>query len=396
MNPSYFFLGAVRISADYESITPILNICMQKCIPYSDFEAGREGVALTFNFSAFKRLKREAAARGISYRIIEKRGVPVIFDRYKYRFGIYFGLVCAIALIIASHSFVWDIEVTGNTNVTTAEIRELLRSHGFGVGSYIPGVNTDKIENMILIDNDKISWISINIVGSVANVEVRENTSHEKSDESDSPANLIAKKSGIVEEVRILNGNVVVGAGQYVNKGELLVSGLYDSAQEGFRYTRAEGEVLARTVEEFFIDIPYEYEAKEYTGVEYYDKYLIFFDYSMNISKNSGKDGVFYDKISIVENYSLFGSIPTPFSYKTEKYLEYRIVSKTRSPEAAQTLAYFELEERLSTMADGAILIKKTVTPYVRDDRFMLHCTVVLIENIAETSEFEVDLDKKE
>ena len=40
--------------------------------------------------------------------------------------------------------------------------------------------------------------------------------------------------------------------------------------------------------------------------------------------------------------------------------------------------------------------IKKTVTPYVRDDRFMLHCTVVLIENIAETSEFEVDLDKKE
>ena len=391
MNPSYFFLGAVKISADYENITPLLNLCMQQCIPYSNFESEKESVALTFTLAAFRRIKKEAALRSISYRIIEKRGIPVIFERYKYRFGIYIGFICAFALIVASHSFVWDIEVTGNQSVTTAEIRELLSSHGFGVGSYIRSVNTDKIENLILIDNDKISWISINIVGSVARVEVRENTSFEQNDDSKRPANLIAKKSGIVEEVRILNGNVMVGAGKYVHKGELLVSGLYDSVQEGFRYTRAEGEVLARTVEEFIIEIPYEYETKEYTGVEYYDKYLIFFDYSMNISKNSGKEGVFYDKISIVENYSLFGRIPTPFSYKTEKYLEYKTVLKTRSAEAAENLAYFELERRLSSISADAILIKKTVTPYARDDRFLLHCTVVLIENIAETSEFEVD-----
>ena len=168
---------------------------------------------------------------------------------------------------------------------------------------------------------------------------------------------------------------------------------LFDSVQEGFRYTRAAGEIYARTVEEFYIEIPYEYEKKEYTGVEYCDKYLIFFDYSMNISKKSGNDTSLYDKINIVENCSLFGAIPTPFSLRSEKYLEYETVYETRSPSAAEELAYYELGCRLSEISNSATLIKKTVTPYARDDRFILHCRLVLIENIAQTKEFEVDLD---
>ena len=43
-------------------------------------------------------------------------------------------------------------------------------------------------------------------------------------------------------------------------------------------------------------------------------------------------------------------------------------------------------------MSEDSILIKKTVTPLVRDDRFILHCTIVLIEDIAEVSEFDVIL----
>lgn len=394
MNPSYFFLGAITVSADYENITPMLNLCMYYCIPYSNFKTEKDRVFLTFRFSAFRKMKREADARGITYSIEQRRGVPVFFEKYKFRFGIYLGLIFAVAMITASHRFVWDIEVVGNKNITSAEVRALLGEHGFSVGSYIPSINTDRIENKILIDSDKISWISINIIGTVAKVEIRENDTAESGGHSDKPANLIAKKSGMIEEVRILKGKAVVATGRYVNKGDLLVSGLYDSVQEGFRYTRAEGEILARTVDEFFIEIPYEYEAKEYTGGEYFDKYLNFFDYSMNISKNSRKDGVFYDKISIVEDYDLFGRFPTPFSFVTEKYLEYKTVSKTRSPGAAEELAYFELESRLALLSEDSILLKKSVIPYAREDRFILHCTIVLIENIAETSEFEVDMNE--
>ena len=392
MNLSYFFLGAVRVSADYCNITPLLNLCMYCGIPYSEFHAYQDRVTLRFRASAFKKMKQEADARGICYTVEDRIGLPFFLGKYKYRFGLSLGIILAAAVVFASHQFVWDIKVTGNEKMTSGEVVSLLRGYGFSAGSYIPRVNTDRIENKILIDSDRISWMSINIVGTVAEVQVRERVEAESQSVYLKPANLVAKKSGIVEEVRLFRGKAVVGAGKYVEKGELLVSGLFDSVQQGFRYTRAAGEIYARTVEEFYIEIPYEYEGKTYTGEEYSNKYLNFFDFSMNISKKGGNEGAFYDKIDIVEDCSILGVLDTPFSLKTERYLEYETVMMTRTPEEAENLAYFTLEERLANMAEDTVLIKKTVTPYVREDRFLLHCIIVLIEDIASVSEFEVEI----
>ena len=390
MNISYYTLGAVRISADYRNSTSLLNLCMYLDIPYSCFKAEPDRVTMCLRLFSYKKLEREAKKRNIEYRVEKKFGIPVFFLRYKYRFGLYLGVLLSVLTVIAAHSFVWDIEVTGNQRLTTAEVREMLKQHGFGVGSYIRKVDTDVIENQILIDSDTVSWIAINISGTTANVELREREISQNQSVSLRPANIVAKKSGIVEEVRIYRGNCVVGSGQYVEKGDLLVSGLYDSVQVGFRYTRASGVVLARTVEEFFIEIPFEYDGKRYTGEEYCDKYLNFFDYSINIYKNSGKNESVYDKISIMEDCVLPMGIRTPFSVKSEKYLIYETVTMTRTPEEAEQLAYFELESRLAEIAEGATLVKKTVTPYMRDDRFMLRCVTVIIEDIAEVSEFDV------
>lgn len=392
MNAAYFLLGSVKISADYENATALLNLCMYLSIPYAEFNTYPDKVTMRLRLFAFRNLKREAMARGIEYKIEKENGIPVILARYKYRFGIFVGMLLSVVMVIASQSFVWNIEVTGNEKLTSAEVKEILREHGFGVGSYIRNVETDVIENQILLDSDTVSWIAINISGTTANIELREREIPKSESVSLKPANLIARKSGIIDEVRIYRGNCVVGSGKFVKKGELLVSGLYDSVQMGFRYTRASGKVLARTVEEFFIEIPYEYEGKRYTGEEYCDKYLNFFDYSINIYKNSGKKGEFYDKISIVEDCVLPGGVKTPFSVRSESYLKYETVTLRRTPEDAEELAYFELETRLGDMAEDATLIQKTVTPYMRDDRFILHCVLVIIEDIAEVSEFDVVL----
>ena len=392
MNIAYYLLGAFKISADFGNAAELLNLCMSYSIPYTDFKAEADKVSLCMRLFAYGKFKREAARRQIEYRVESRMGIPIILAKYKYRFGIFLGVILSVAMIILSHSYVWDIEVTGNEKLTTSEVKEILKDHGFGIGSYIKGVDTDVIENQILIDSDTISWIAINISGTTANIELREREDPKVEGTSAKPANLIAAKSGIVEEVRIYRGNCVVESGRFVKKGELLVSGLFDSVQTGFRYTRASGEVFARTVEEFYIEIPYEYEEKRYTGEEYCDKYLNFFDYSINIYKNSGKKDDFYDKISIVEDCVLPGGVKTPFSIKSESYLAYETVTAYRTPGKAEELAYFELESRLAEISESGILIRKTVTPYMRDDRFMLHCVMVIIEDIAVISEFDVVL----
>ena len=389
-----FLLGKIKIKADYDNITEILNICMCSKLQYSEFRVESDGVSMCFTFKDFKTMQKLALERNIHYEICESKGIPSIFSRYRYRFGIILGIVLATVVIIASQMFVWSIDVSGNTGLTSAQIIYLLKSEGFGVGSYIPAANTDRIENKMMINTDLISWMSINIVGTHADVQIRE-YEKAKSDTGGSvvAANIVASKSGLIEDVRVYKGNVIVSAGTYVEKGDLLVSGLYDSDRVGFRYTRASGDVMARTTSEILIEIPYEYVGYEYTGEQYYDKYLNFFDFSINILKNSGNVGVFYDKIDIVEDYRLVGIIETPVSLHTVRYLE--VVERTmyRTPAEAEELAYFELSRKLSEMADDSIILRKTIIPSVNDNSFSIFCTVVAIENIAETSEFEVDLN---
>lgn len=392
MNPSYFFLGSVRIFADYDNAAPLLNLCMYYCIPYTRFTAVSGGVELTLRYSAFKKFKKEADARGIGFTVLKKRGLPALAQRYKLRVGAFCGVLIAAILVIASQSVIWDIDVVGNESVTTSQIRELLREEGFFVGCYIPSANTDKIETRIMLKSDLISWMSINIKGTVAEVQVRENVKPEGDDSTKKPANLVASKEGIIEEVRIFRGTVTVSPGQPVGKGTLLVSGIYEGERVGVMYTRASGQVFARTTEEFYVEIPLEYEGKRYTGEEYYDNYLIFFDYLINISKNSGKDGALYDKIDIVENFCLPDGAETPFGIKRVKYAAYERVTLERTPREAEELAYFELSRRLGEKADDVIIVSKTVTPILKEDSFAILCKLEIIEDIAAVSEFEVDI----
>ena len=393
MDLSYFLSGGATVFADMDNITPLLNLCMYYCIPYTDFRSVEGGVEMTFRLPVLKKLKKEADARGIEIRVVRKRGIPAFLGRYRYRFGILLGMFIAAALILLSESFVWDINVSGNETITTAEVKDMLEKEGFFVGCFIPHANTDRIENKILMESDRISWMSINVIGTVANVQIREVESAEDEEDLTRPANLVATKSGLIEEVRILRGNVVISQGRYVEKGDLLVSGLYDSLQVGIRYTRASGQVFARTMEEIYIEIPYNYEKKCYTGVEYCDKFLNFFDYSINISKNSGNVGAFYDKINIVENYCLPDGDETPFGVTEVKYSEYEYVAARRTREEAEALAYFSLAEKLSVLSEDSILISKTVKPIPLKDSFALLCSVTVIEDIAEVREFEVEIE---
>lgn len=391
MNISYFICGYVTIKANYDNITPLLNLCMYYCIPYSDFKTESDGVYLTLRLSAEKKLEKEAKARGIEFDTVKKGGIPTLLSRYKHRYGIAMGMLIAAALIFFSHRFVWDIEVTGNESITTSEICEALKNYGLVVGSYIPSLNTDRIENEFLLDSETVSWISVNLIGTVAEVQVREYQGETDEQASTKPANLVASKSGIIQEVRVYNGNVVVVSGQQVDQGDLLVSGLYDSKTLGFRYTRAEGSIMAKTVTEYYIEIPYEYEATVYTGAEYCDKYLNFFDYSINISKNSGKEGALYDTISIVESLCLPDGTETPFEMRTVKHLEYESVTLSRTPKEAEELAYFELAQKLATAAEDTTILRKIIVPQIKENSFALYCTVIAIEDIAKTVEFEVE-----
>ena len=391
MNGTLFLFGScwVQTSAAYR--TALLNLCLRCEISYTGFRHEADGtVGFRTSYGAARRLQRLCKAEGIVLQISEKRGLPFLFWRYRKRAGLWLGGLLAIALLVLSGQFVWDIRITGNETMTESAIREELKACGLYPGSYIPRIHTGELENRVLISSDRISWISVYLDGTVATVQIIEHTPTPVPEDLSKPANLIAAADGQIETVELFRGNCVVKTGQAVRKGELLVSGLYDSSVTGYRYTRAAGNVYARTERSFTVEIPLVSEEKVYQGAYCRSIYLNFFDFSVNIFKNTGNEAGIYDIIREEKGLDIIGLGGVPIGLSVERGIPYALESVTRTPEQALELGYAELERSLGSLSEEISLLSKSVKTTLTDSSLILECSVTCLENIAMQSEFEI------
>ena len=140
------------------------------------------------------------------------------------------------------------------------------------------------------------------------------------------------------------------------------------------------------------MEIPYEYEKKSYTDTKKREISLIFFGKEIKVFKDSGNEGVFCDTIESVDMMSLFGNIKLPVGMHTVKDAFYTTETERYTPEEAMNIAYYRLERQIASELPDASILKKTVKGEIGDEAYILECTVTCIEDIAQISEFSVDL----
>ena len=391
MNLTLFLFGNRKVWTGAENRTALLNICLQNRISYTDFRYGEDGSIcfLTSSHTA-KRLQRLCQAEGIELRILESGGLPPFLWRYRRRAGLMIGAVLSLALMLLSQRFVWDIRITGNETMTETEVREELRACGLFVGSYIPDIHSSELENRVLIASKRISWISVYMDGTVATVQIIEHVEPPPAEDTSRPANLIAAADGQIEVVELYRGNCVVTHGQAVRKGELLVSGLYDSQVEGYRFTRAAGKILARIERDFRVEIPLFYEEKTYLESNCEEITLKFFDFSLILYKKTGNTEGMCDIIREEKGLDMLGGKAIPVGLSLSHSLPYTLKTAERTPEEALELAYADLERELAALSADAQLLGKSIRTTLTDTSLILECTVTCIEDIAVQSEFEI------
>ncbi len=387
----YRLFGYCTVSAHLSCAADLLNVCMQYRYAYRDMKTDGEHVSLVCTLHTASRIKFRAEALGIKIELSKPRGLPSFVWQYRKRAGLWIGLAAAVAMVWLSGRFVWDIRVTGNESLTPREIEEVLASCGFSRGSAIAGFNADLTEARAQLACDKLAWISVNVKGTVAYVEVREKLPIDETPKPTSPANIVAAQSGKVLEVIAYNGLAMVKAGDEVKSGDLLISGVYGEHTPGLRVTRASGYVKARTVRSFLVEIPYEHTEKVYTGNKNEEKHLNFFQKSLKVFVNSGNLGATCDKIYREEEFSFFGA-RLPFSITTITELEYQEVSARYTEQQASALAEERLSVLLSTELEGAEILSKNVIGLAGKDSYVLSCEIICVEDISLIQEFEVQL----
>ena len=390
-DPILFFVGRCTVSARAEYRTALLDLCLCEGINYTAFFCGEDGgIGFSVSFWTCRRLQKRCRELGIQITVCERSGLPLFLYRNRLRAGFAIGGLIGCLLLFLSGRFVWHVQVTGNVTLTSDEVVEELRACGFGVGSYIPALDVAKLENRLLLASDRISWASVYVDGTVARVQIIEHVDMPPNEPVSRPANLVATADGQIETLELLRGNCVVTIGQAVKKGELLVSGLYDSNLYGYRYTRAAGRVLARTERAFSVEIPLNDCEKEYGEPKTCEIVVNFFDFSLKIFKNTGNLPLTCDIIEEERICNAWGDYPLPVSLTVQTAVPYTEKRFTRAPEEALELAYAQLATELSALSTEAQILQKSITTTLTDTSLILDCKVICIENIAEQVEFEI------
>ncbi|MBQ8207417.1 MAG: sporulation protein YqfD [Clostridia bacterium] len=376
--------GSAKITSGAENTPHIISYCIKTGLPYEKMAFSEGNITIRMSLYAAKKLAKLLREDEIPFEIREG-GLPVLLAKYKKRYGLMAGALIIIALLFFSGRYVWDIRVSGNSTLTAAEVKAELANAGFGNGYEIGLDDVDDITNSVLINSEKIAWMSINMRGNVAYVQIREkiNAEGEFGGDMSGDSNMVASRDGIIEYIEVMRGTSAVTEGQSVREGELLISGISESTHGEYRTEHALGRVYAITNRHFSVKIPLKFEKKVLSEPVCTKKTVKFFSKYINIFRNYGNLGTNCVKIEEENSFSLFGLPDLPVSILSEMTMEYETVNAIRSAQQASELAFFELERLIETELASADLLRKTISTEMTENEFLLECEIVCLENIA-------------
>ncbi len=396
-----YLSGYRDIICDPSSATDIVNIIMKNKLDYWKMRRNING-ELKFSMlnSEYKKMLVLFGEKKITGIKSEKEhGLPFLIKRYRHRIGIPIGIFMFVFLMKLSTMYVWDVRVMGNERITDAEIIEALDELGCSIGTYIPSVDFYNICHEFILNNKEISWISVNMIGTTARVDVieRKAKTNLEDDGNGTPTNLVAARDGIIVRTETAEGTTSVKIGEKVSKGQLLVNGVVDVGQnenKNFVLVRSRGKIFARTERSFEISVPYERIEKTLINKNKVYEYINFFGKSIKIKENSGilenNCDIIEKKNRIVlfEGNNIIGGIALPISVVmgySEEYSEEKIVL---SDIQALSLAKSEMTELFSSEMQDAEIISRTeqidIIETENSKELVLTWNVVCVENIAE------------
>lgn len=396
-----YLSGYHDVTCESGSVTETVNIIMKNRLDYWKMRRSANGELrfsmLNGEYKKMLVLLKEKEISGIKSE--KEHGLPFLIKRYRHRIGIPIGIFIFIFLMKLSTMYVWDVRVAGNEKITDAQIIEALDELGCSIGTYIPSVDFYNICHEFILNNKEISWISVNMIGTTAQVDVIERKAKTSLDDdgNGTPTNLIAARDGIIVRTETAGGQTSVEIGEAVTKGQLLVSGTVDVGQnesKGFVLVRSRGRVFARTERSFEISVPYERIEKKVIKKNKVYEYINFFGKNIKIRE---KSGILDDNCDIMEEVNrtvlfegsdIIGGIALPISVITGYMQEYSEEKNVLSDLQALSLAKTEMTELFSSeMQDAEIISRTEETNIVETENgkeLILTWHVVCIENIAE------------
>lgn len=169
--------GVVTVQIEGFFTERFINLCRINNIKIWEIRNIVKGVVrFKIGVSDFKKLRMVARKTKCKVSIKQKQGLYFTFFKYRKRKIVVFLLAMAIFFTIAFSSFIWNINVIGNENISKEEILEALNKSGLYIGKCKVGMDKKEVINNLRLNMKEITWAGLEIDGTLATVKVVEKT----------------------------------------------------------------------------------------------------------------------------------------------------------------------------------------------------------------------------
>lgn len=360
-----------------------INICISRGIFLWDVTREKSCIMrMKVGIDAFKRIRFIARKTGCRVKILSKRGLPFVTHKYRKRKTFIAGCALFILMIYTLSAFIWSIDIIGNKTIPTEKLIEKLRSAGLKTGICRYYVDKEQICNKMMVQVKELAWISIDLSGTRAVVEVSERKMPPKFVEKNIPCNIFAQKDGIIKSIFVKAGTPLVKEGETFKKGDMLVSGIVTDISNISRFVHAQADIKARTWYEQIENVSLTNYKDVKTGrvKNLYKLRFISNEFGLNGNKSPFKNALFTTEeklISIGKNYIF------PIGIIITKCEELKSVKETVTPEKAKQIGIKRAWDKINSQVGAKTkIVNKKEYSFRYPDYVRTRVLVEAIESI--------------
>ncbi len=273
-----FFTGYVTIAVKGNQPELFFQLCAQKGISVWDVKKTADnrcqGNVKLNDVNEIKYIRKNT---GYKIRFMNKKGFPFHLSRFLQRKELLTAAILSIMLVLFLSNIIWEVKVTGVPKDIEEKITKQLDSYGIHSGAWKFSIDSPKeIQKMLVEDIPELLWVGVDQKGTTYFLEGVEKVIVEE-EEAEGPRHLVATKKGVIKNMYVTEGIPQVSVNDYVEPGDILVSGIINGEEETgededgennkeLEYVAAEGEITATTWYEAEVTIPLQFNTERITG----------------------------------------------------------------------------------------------------------------------------------
>lgn len=277
-----FFQGYLVISITGNKNERLVNLATSRGLQFWDLRRYKDKVCLKILARDFKALHPLVRMASCKVKIEHKVGLPFLIFKGRRRKGLFVGALMFFIALYFFSSFVWFVDIVGVERLSQEEVLVIANDFGIRPGILKRSLDFRRLEDQFVLAHEGIAWAGISLKGTLLQIEIVESILQPEIIKD--PADLVARKDGLVEEILVLSGEPEVKPGENVLRGQVLIRGelkpgradFFAEGQEGVPVleVRARGSVKAIVRYESVTEVAREQTLKWPTGAEHRGFYL--------------------------------------------------------------------------------------------------------------------------